>query len=54
MKLPISYFDVRMTGDLLQRINDHKRIERILTTSSLTVLFSFFNLIIFQFSTWIL
>ncbi|CAL2112303.1 ABC transporter ATP-binding protein [Tenacibaculum sp. 190130A14a] len=49
MKLPISYFDVRMTGDLLQRINDHKRIERILTTSSLTVLFSFFNLIIFSF-----
>ncbi|WP_299271748.1 peptidase domain-containing ABC transporter [uncultured Psychroserpens sp.] len=47
MKLPISYFDVRMTGDLLQRINDHKRIERILTTSSLTMLFSFFNLIIF-------
>lgn len=49
MKLPISYFDVRMTGDLLQRINDHKRIERILTTSSLTVLFSFVNLIIFSF-----
>ncbi|MCD2260450.1 peptidase domain-containing ABC transporter [Psychroserpens luteolus] len=48
MKLPISYFDVRMTGDLLQRINDHKRIERILTTSSLTILFSFFNLIIFS------
>ncbi|MBV7270714.1 peptidase domain-containing ABC transporter [Winogradskyella sp. WHY3] len=48
MKLPISYFDVRMTGDLLQRINDHKRIERILTTSSLTTLFSFFNLIIFS------
>ena len=49
MKLPLSYFDVRMTGDLLQRINDHKRIERILTTSSLTVLFSFFNMIIFGF-----
>ncbi|WP_075343758.1 peptidase domain-containing ABC transporter [Tenacibaculum agarivorans] len=48
MKLPISYFDVRMTGDLLQRINDHKRIERILTTSSLSVLFSFVNLIIFS------
>lgn len=48
MKLPISYFDVRMTGDLLQRINDYKRIERILTTSSLTVLFSFFNLVIFS------
>ena len=49
MKLPISFFDVRMTGDLLQRINDHKRIERILTTSSLTIVFSFFNLIIFSF-----
>tara|TARA_R110002012_G_scaffold309625_1_gene516757 strand:- start:1718 stop:3910 length:2193 start_codon:yes stop_codon:yes gene_type:complete len=48
MKLPISYFDVRMTGDLLQRINDHSRIERILTTSSLTVLFSLFNLIVFS------
>ena len=48
MKLPISFFDVRMTGDLLQRINDHKRIERILTTSSLTVLFSLFNLVIFS------
>lgn len=47
MNLPISFFDVRMTGDILQRINDHKRIERILTTSSLNVLFSFLNLIIF-------
>ncbi len=49
MKLPIAYFDVRMTGDLLQRINDHQRIERILTTSSLTVLFSMFNLVVFSF-----
>lgn len=49
MRLPISYFDVRMTGDLLQRINDHKRIEQILTASSLTILFSLFNLIIFSF-----
>lgn len=48
MKLPISYFDVRMTGDLLQRINDHKRIEKILTTSSLSIIFSMFNLIIFS------
>ncbi|WP_335965095.1 peptidase domain-containing ABC transporter [Galbibacter sp. PAP.153] len=48
MKLPIAFFDVRMTGDLLQRINDHKRIENILTTSSLTVLFSLFNLVIFS------
>ncbi len=47
MNLPIAFFDTRMTGDILQRINDHKRIERILTTSSLNVLFSMVNLIVF-------
>lgn len=47
MNLPIAFFDTRMTGDILQRINDHKRIEQILTTSSLNVLFSMVNLIIF-------
>lgn len=49
MKLPISYFDVKMTGDVLQRINDHKRIEKIITTSSLSVLFSMINFIVFSF-----
>lgn len=49
MNLPIAFFDTRMTGDILQRINDHKRIERILTTSSLNVLFSTVNLIVFSF-----
>lgn len=47
MSLPISFFDVRMTGDLMQRINDHKKIEQILTNSSLNVLFSLVNLVIF-------
>lgn len=46
MNLPISFFDVRMTGDIMQRINDHHRIERVLTTSSLNVIFSIFNMII--------
>ncbi len=47
MKLPISYFDSKMNGDILQRIGDHKRIERLLTGSSLSVLFSLINLFIF-------
>ncbi len=46
MSLPISFFDIRMTGDIMQRINDHKRIERILTTSSLSLLFSILNIFI--------
>lgn len=28
MNLPIAFFDTRMTGDILQRINDHNRIEQ--------------------------
>ncbi len=47
MNLPIAFFDTRMTGDILQRINDHQRIESLLTTSSLNVLFSVVNLVIF-------
>lgn len=46
MNLPISFFDVRMTGDIMQRINDHHRIERILTTSSLNVVFSLISMLI--------
>ncbi len=48
MRLPIAYFDTKMTGDLLQRINDHSRIEKILTVSSLNVLFSSANLLVFS------
>ena len=46
MNLPISFFDVRLTGDIMQRISDHHRIERILTASSLNVLFSIVNMFI--------
>ncbi|APD06596.1 pediocin PA-1 transport/processing ATP-binding protein PedD [Flavobacteriaceae bacterium UJ101] len=49
MNLPIAYFDTRMTGDIMQRIEDHKRIETFLTGSSLNTLFSFFNIIVFSF-----
>jgi len=47
MKLPISFFDTKMIGDLMQRIGDHTRIENFLTASSLQVLFSMVNLVIF-------
>ncbi len=48
MKLPLSYFDTKMTGDIIQRIGDHKRIESFLTGSALSTLFSLFNLVIFS------
>ena len=47
MKLPISFFDTKMTGDLMQRIGDHERIESFLTGQTLGTLFSLFNLLIF-------
>lgn len=47
MKLPISFFDTKMIGDIMQRINDHERIEIFLTNSTLNILFSLINLLIF-------
>lgn len=47
MKLPIGFFDTKMTGDLLQRIDDHRRIEDFLMGQTLGTLFSFLNIIIF-------
>jgi ATP-binding cassette subfamily B protein len=47
MRLPIRFFDSRMVGDLMQRITDHRRVEAFLTSSSLHVLFSVVNLLIF-------
>lgn len=48
MKLPISFFDSKMIGDIMQRIGDHQRIEHFLTNETLGVLFSVFNLVIFS------
>lgn len=47
MRLPMSYFDTKVTGDLIQRIDDHERVERFLTAQTLTVLFSAFSFIVF-------
>lgn len=48
MRLPMGYFDTKMVGDILQRINDHSRIQSYLTNSSLSILFSIFNMVIFS------
>lgn len=47
MKLPMSFFDTKMTGDIMQRMNDQKRIESFLTGPTLSIIFSLFNLVIF-------
>lgn len=47
LDLPLSFFDSRSVGDLLQRINDNSRIESFLTGTFLNIFFSFINLILF-------
>lgn len=47
MSLPIAFFDTKLTGDILQRVEDNNRIEEFLTSASLSILFSFINLIVF-------
>ena len=48
MTLPLHYFDTKMTGDIMQRIGDHGRIKSFLMGSSINIIFSFFNFIIFS------
>lgn len=47
LKLPLGFFDTKMIGDILQRVQDHHRIEQFLTASSLNALFSIFNVVVF-------
>ncbi|WP_422079379.1 peptidase domain-containing ABC transporter [Ulvibacterium sp.] len=47
MRLPISFFDSKNTGDIIQRIYDHNRIQDFLSSTTLNTLFSVFNLLIF-------
>ena len=35
MSLPVAFFDTKLTGDILQRIEDNNRIEEFLTSASL-------------------
>lgn len=48
MRLPISYFDTKKTGDIQQRLQDQKRIESFLTGAALSTFFSLFNLLVFS------
>lgn len=47
MKLPVSFFDSKMTGDIMQRMTDQSRIQSFLTGPTLNIIFSVFNLVIF-------
>ena len=47
LKLPMSFFDTKLMGDLLQRMNDHSRVEKFLTSQMLNVTFSLLSFVVF-------
>lgn len=47
LKLPMSFFETKLIGDLIQRMSDHNRVQVFLTNQSLNIVFSTLNLIIF-------
>ena len=47
MRLPIKFFDIKAYGDIIQRINDHHRVEEFLTNITLESIFSIINILAF-------
>jgi hypothetical protein len=47
LRLPISYFESKTTGDFMQRIYDHQRIDEFLGGRALTMPFDIFNILVF-------
>ncbi|MDX9812715.1 MAG: peptidase domain-containing ABC transporter [Bacteroidales bacterium] len=47
MKLPIAFFDVKLIGDIMQRIGDHNRIRSFLTDSLISIIFAVITLVMY-------
>ena len=47
LKLPMSFFDTKLMGDLLQRMGDHSRVQSFLTNQTLGVMFTTLSFLIF-------
>ena len=48
LKLPMSFFDTKLMGDLMQRMGDHSRVNSFLTGQTLTIAFSLFSFVVFS------
>lgn len=58
LKLPMSYFDAKLMGDLMQRVSDHGRIQSFLTNQILSVIFTLltfivFGIVLFIYNHWV-
>lgn len=48
LQLPMSFFDTKLMGDLMQRIGDHSRVNSFLTQQTLNVAFSLISFAVFS------
>ena len=48
MKLPVTFFENKLLGDILQRAQDHERIRSFIMNNSLSLIFSVFTFVIFS------
>ena len=48
LKLPMSYFDTKLMGDLMQRMNDHSRVNNFLTQQTLNITFAMLTFVVFS------
>ncbi len=48
LKLPMYFFDTKLMGDLMQRINDHGRVNDFLTQQTLSITFAMLTFVVFS------
>ena len=48
LKLPMAFFDTKLMGDLMQRMNDHSRVNSFLTQQTLNITFAMFTFAVFS------
>lgn len=48
LKLPMSFFDTKLMGDLMQRMNDHTRVNNFLTQQTLNITFAVLTFVVFS------
>lgn len=48
MKLPVTFFENKLLGDILQRAADHERIRSFIMNNSLSLIFSTFTFLLFS------
>lgn len=52
LQLPISFFDTKHSGDIIQRINDNRKVQELVSSQSLSTLFSMVTLLAFALVLW--